>query len=295
MSTSAIPSAIPSANSKIENIFWPGQVLIPHDTHVDNIRQVSQITYYGPFGPEYIYIDYDEECDDIYVRADQTYLVDAGKVINIRHEGEDVFLYDITIREILQHLIGEVDVCVTWAENGLPDSVLDERVFQAPLSKIDVYCDPFAQCFSEDTDNYMEGYQDGFNDSGSHKEFDVYSAYNAGVNAGKYALDCDCEYPHYCAICDDMPLGQNELDDAYAYFEINDSEHNSNDAMMHALFPHHHLLENCCTDCEILCENNIAYDENGYYTHSDRMTSHFPDVCCTNCDRRESMYKENDY
>ena len=127
-----------SAISKIEYMYWPGPVLIPHNynMHVDNLRQVSQITYYGPFGTQYIYIDYDEECDDIYIRADVVYSVDAGNVLHIQ---DDVFLYDITVGEILELILGQFDVCVTWTENGRPDSVLGERVFQAPLSKIEVY------------------------------------------------------------------------------------------------------------------------------------------------------------
>ena len=261
-----------SAISKIENMFWPGPVLIPHsDTHVDNLRQVSQITYYGPFGSQQIYIDYDEECDDIYIRADIAYSVDAGKVINIRDKDEDVFLFDITVGEILQHLIGDFDVCVTWVENGLPDSVLNERVFQAPLSKINVYMPympsthymHYMPSIPEEND-YMDGYEAGFNDAELDKAFDVYHAYNDGVNAGKYASDCDCEYPYYCAICDDMPLGQNELDDAYAYFEINDGNPNGYYSKNH--LPYHHLPENCCFDCDRKNESCYnSYEEPDFY------------------------------
>lgn len=269
-----------SAISKIEYMYWPGPVLIPHsDTHVDNLRQVSQITYYGPFGKQQIYIDYDEECDDIYIRADIAYSVDAGKVINIRDKDEDVFLFDITVGEILQHLIGNFDVCVTWAENGLPDSVLNERVFQAPLSKIDVYVPSmpsthymhYMPCIPEEND-FMDGYEDGFDNaiemhnSNLDKAFDYgfEQGYNDGVSAGKYAKDCDCESPDYCAICADKL--QNEIDRAFAYFEIRYG-------------------------------NPDDYDDNGYDSHDDKSDLFFPDFdrCCINCDRkRESGYNSYD-
>ena len=270
-----------SAISKIEYMYWPGPVLIPHsDTHVDNLRQVSQITYYGPFGKQQIYIDYDEECDDIYIRADVAYSVDAGKVINIRDKDEDVFLFDITVGEILQHLIGYFDVCVTWAENGLPDSVLNERVFQAPLSKIDVYVPSMPSMPSmhympsiPEENDFIDGYEAGFDDaiamhnSNLDKAFDYgfEQGYNDGVSAGKYAKDCDCESPDYCAICADKL--QNEIDRAFAYFEIRYSDHNDD------------------------------YDDNGYDSYDDKSDLFFPDFdrCCTNCDRkRESGYNSYD-
>lgn len=279
-----------STISKIEYMYWPGPVLIPHsDTHVDNLRQVSQITYYGPFGKQQIYIDYDEECDDIYIRADIAYSVDAGKVINIRDKDEDVFLYDITIGEILQHLIGDFDVCVTWAENGLPDSVLNERVFQAPLSKIDVYMPstPSMPCMpsipsipEENMDDFIDCYEAGFDDAiaihnaNLDKAFDYgfEQGYNDGVSAGKYAKDCDCESPDYCAICADKL--QNEIDRAFAYFEIGYGNPN---------------------DADITHKNGYdSYDDNGY---DDKSDLYFPDFdrCCANCDRkRESGYNSYD-
>ena len=302
-----------SANSKIENIYWPGDVLIPHnfDMHNEDFRQVSQITYYGPSGTQLINIDYDEECDDIYVRADRTYSIDAGNVLNIRHDGEDLFLYDITIGEILEYLIpGDFDVCVTWTENERPDYVLHERVFQAPLSKIEVYHVPFI-CDMSDAD-IMDAYEDGFNDalaqSDARHNAELDKAYNYGfeqgytngVSAGKYAKDCDCEFPSCCAICSEKPLGQNEIDNAFSYFEIHDETHNRNDAVMHALFPHHHTLDNCCGDCcgdcDRMRENDYhAYDDNGFYTYTDRLNSRFPDECCVNCDRtRINPYISND-
>jgi len=252
MSTSAT-----SATSKIENIYWPGYVLIPHtfDMHTKSFRQVSQITYYGPFGPKYIYIDYDEECDDIYIRADKKYSVDAGNVLNIRHDGEDLFLYDITIREILQHLIGEVDMCVTWVENGLPDSVLDERVFQAPLSKIDAYCNP---CIPEEMDYSVD---DEYDDLDKAFNYGFEQGYINGVSAGKYATDCDCEFPSYCAICDDKPLGQNEIDKAFSYFEITYGNHDPNDAMIRAFFPHFLDYDGgCCASCDKMHESAYNSD-----------------------------------
>ena len=269
-----------SAISKIEYMYWPGPVLIPHsDTHVDNLRQVSQITYYGPFGKQQIYIDYDEECDDIYIRADITYSVDAGKVINIRDKDEDVFLFDITVGEILQHLIGNFDVCVTWAENGLPDSVLNERVFQAPLSKIEVYMPStpymhYMPCIPEENemDDFMDWYEDGFNDAIARYNTDLDKAfdygfeqgYNDGVSAGKYAKDCDCESPNYCAICADKL--QNEIDRAFAYFEIrygNHDDYDGYDDKSDLFFPD---FDRCCANCDRKRESGYnSYDECDFY------------------------------
>lgn len=202
-----------SLTSKIEYMFWPGPLFIPHDynTHVDNLRQVSQITYYGPFGQESIYIDYDEECDDIYIKADVVYSVDAGKILSIRDKDEDVFLYDITVGEILKHLIiGNFDVCITWAENGRPDSVLSERVFQAPLSQIEIYHMPCNMpCIPE------ESIEDLDLEKAFHYGFEL--GYNAGVSDKlQNEIDDTCKNDIYdcCANCDRMRESQyNSCDD----------------------------------------------------------------------------------
>ena len=169
----------------IEHIYWPGKVLIPYDynMNIKNLRQISQIMYHGPLGIQPIYIDYDEECDDIYIQADIVYSVDAGNVMYIKYEEKDIFLYNITIREILQNLIrGNFDIYITWDENGLPDYVLDEFVFQAPLNQIDVYHIPLVSPMYiipskeniELVDCYEAGYEAGLNDAFYviHTEFD---------------------------------------------------------------------------------------------------------------------------
>ena len=142
--------------STIESVYLDGPVLSPYKMVAQHgskhLRQVSQITYYGPHGERSIYIDYDEQWDNIFIYDDdKIYSVDAGNVLIINHEYVCTKLYDISITEILEHLIeGDFDIYVTWTENGLPDSVLDERVFQAPLSQIDIYWVPsLDKCMAE--------------------------------------------------------------------------------------------------------------------------------------------------
>lgn len=241
-----------SDTSKIEYMYWPGKVLIPYDVdmNINNLRQVSQIIYHGPLGPQPIYIDYDEECEDIYIRADIVYLVNAGNVMYIKYKQDDVFLYNITIREILQNLIlGNFDINVIWAENEMPNSILDEFVFQAPLSQIEVYyvpcmpCVPYTFCLPEENvdfveenvddfvidfvDGFITGFNDAIDDINSKLDqafnYGIEQGYNYGVSAGKYTKDCECELPDYCAICEDS--WQDEIDKAFAYCEISCEKH----------------------------------------------------------------------
>ena len=139
--------------------------------NITSLRQVSQITYYGPNGIRSIYIEYDEQCDDIFIYDnDQIYSVNGGNMLCM----DDIEIYDITIKEILEYLIEEdFDIYVTWVENGRPNSVLNERVFQAPLNQIDAYYVlpfipyvPFIPFIPEECNvmDYYNGFDTGFNE-----------------------------------------------------------------------------------------------------------------------------------
>ena len=135
--------------STIQNVYLDGPLLTSYtDKEFElygpkHLRQVSQITYYGPYGKRSIYIDYDEQWDNIFIFDDKIYSVNAGNVLIINEGYTSIKIYDISIKDIIDHIIkGYFDVYVTWVENGLLNSALNERVFQAPLSQIDVYWVP---------------------------------------------------------------------------------------------------------------------------------------------------------
>ena len=144
--------------SRIENVYLNGPILTPYRMFRGGpkyLRQVSQITYYGPYGKRSIYIDYDEQWDNIFVYDDdKIYSVNAGNVLIINQGYTCIKIYDITIKEILENLIeGDFDIYVTWAENGLPHSVLHERVFQAPFSQIEAYWLPSMPSIPEEDES----------------------------------------------------------------------------------------------------------------------------------------------
>ena len=143
---------------RIENVYLNGPILTPYSMFRGGpkyLRQVSQITYYGPYGKRSIYIDYDEQWDNIFIYDDdKIYSVNAGNVLIINQGYTCIKIYDITIKEILENLIeGDFDIYVTWAENGLPHSVLHERVFQAPLSQIEAYWLPSMPSIPEEDES----------------------------------------------------------------------------------------------------------------------------------------------
>ena len=157
--------------------------------NITSLRQVSQITYYGPNGVRSIYIEYDEQCDDIFIYDnDQIYSVNGGNMLCM----DDIEIYDITIKEILEYLIEEdFDIYVRWVENGRPNSVLNERVFQAPLNQIDVYYVlpfiPYVPFIPEECNvmDYYNGFDTGFNegfDTGFNEGFDT--GFNEGFDNG---------------------------------------------------------------------------------------------------------------
>jgi len=155
--------------STIQNVYLDGPLLTSYtDKEFElygpkHLRQVSQITYYGPYGKRSIYIDYDEQWDNIFIFDDKIYSVNAGNVLIINEGYTSIKIYDISIKDIIEHIIkGYFDVYVTWAENGRPDSALNERIFQAPLSQIDIYWVQWIPCIPsipeelDDCNEYME-------------------------------------------------------------------------------------------------------------------------------------------
>jgi hypothetical protein len=143
----------PRKMSTIQNVYLDGPLFTSYtDKEFElygpkHLRQVSQITYYGPYGKRSIYIDYDEQWDNIFIFDDKIYSVNGGNVLIINEGCASIKIYDISIKDIIEHIIkGYFDVYVTWSENGRADSALNERVFQAPLSQIDIYWVPWIPC-----------------------------------------------------------------------------------------------------------------------------------------------------